>query len=226
VIVAGMDAHRLARAALLTPIPAIVLEPITATAYFRTADGRGSADPNWISAWSDPLARNFPAAFDWAAPDVVYHTYGKVFVLAFAGMLCGLLAVRRASEGDVRRSGGRFPWAPRLATAVYALALVGIIGEYWTPWSSVSFIALSIPSMLLLFVVSPFLGAWLLTRKVGSRIGGWMIALTMPGIIASTILGGHLGFAVIYLSAAWMLHARALMRDQAVPAQMPSLTRT
>jgi hypothetical protein len=183
------------------------MEPLTATAYFRTADGKSSDDPMWVHSWSDFLARHLHGALDWASTDTVYHSYGKSFTLAFTGMLCGLLALRRSALTD---DAGRFGWAPRLATFAYGLALLGIIGEYWTPWSSAAFIGLSVPSILLLFTVSPFLGAWLLRLHLGSRVGSWMIALTMPGIIGSSILGGHLGFAVIYLSAAWMLHARAV----------------
>lgn len=47
-----------------------------------------------------------------------------------------------------------------------------------------------------------------------------MIALTMPGIIAMTILGGHLGFAVLWLSAAWILQARALRRRHPAAARV------
>ncbi|MCU1589801.1 MAG: hypothetical protein JWP11_1057 [Frankiales bacterium] len=212
-----MDTRRFALLAVLAPVPAILLEPLTATAYFRTADGKSSADPAWISVWSDPLARHLHGALDWASADVVYHSYGKAFALAFAGMLCALLALRRTAGPA---SHGRLRWAPRAATFAYALALLGIVGEYWTPWSSAAFIGLSVPSILLLFLVSPFLGAWLLRRRLGSRLGGWMVALTMPGIIGSAILGGHLGFAVIYLSAAWMLHARVLLATQSTGATM------
>lgn len=120
-------------------------------------------------------------------------------------MLAAVVLIRRTAP-----AGGRFGWAPKAAVVAYTLALLGIIGEYWTPWSDPSFIALSVPSILLLFILSPFLGAWMLRNRIGSRLGAWMVALTMLGIIGMTVLGGHLGFAVIYLSVGWMLQVRAL----------------
>jgi hypothetical protein len=202
-----MQNSTLVKAALLAPLPAIALEPITASAYFRTKDGASSADPSWISAWTQPVQQHLHGLFTWASADTVYLTYGKVFTLAFAGMLCGLVALRRTDAADA----GRFRWAWKVGVAAYALALLGIIGEYWSPWSNLAFVGLSLPSILLLFVVSPFLGARMLKQRIGSRAGAWMVALTMPGIIAMTALGGHLGFAVIWLSVAWMLHARTML---------------
>ncbi|MDQ1605072.1 MAG: hypothetical protein QOE01_2917, partial [Actinomycetota bacterium] len=39
-----MDNRTLARVAVLASIPAIALEPLTASAYFRTKDGKSSGD--------------------------------------------------------------------------------------------------------------------------------------------------------------------------------------
>jgi hypothetical protein len=211
-----MEDTTLTRIALLAPVPAIVLEPVTASAYFRTHDGKSSGDPAWISAWPAPVQDHLHGAFTWASSETVYLTYGKAFALAFGGMLCALLALRRADP----RSDGRFRWAWTAGIAAYGLAIVGIIGEYYTPWSDVAFVALSVPSILLLFVVSPFLGARLLKQRIGSRVGAWMVALSMPGIIGASVLGGHLGFAVIWLSAAWMLHARSLRELRPSPAPL------
>jgi hypothetical protein len=209
--IAGMDTTTLARIALLAPLPAIILEPITASAYFRTSDGKSSADPSWIHAWTTPVQHHLTSLFTWSSAHNVYLTYGKAIPLAFVGMMCALIALRRLNSS----TGGRFRWAWPAGVAAYGLSLAGVIGEYWTPWSDASFIALSVPAILLLFAVSPFLGARLLQQGVGSRAGGWMIALSMPGIIGSAALGGHLGFAVIWLSVAWMLHARRLLAVRA-----------
>lgn len=211
-----METTTLTRIALLAPAPAVALEPLTASAYFRTREGKSSGDPAWISAWTTPVQDHLHGAFSWASADTVYLTYGKGFAFAFAGMLCGLLALRRTDP----RTAGRFRWSWTAATVAYSLALLGIIGEYWTPWSDAAFVALSVPSILLLFVASPFLGARILKQRLGSRPGGWMVALTMPGIIGMTVLGGHLGFAVLWLSAAWMLQARAVLRPQPAAASV------
>lgn len=202
-----METTTLARAATLAPLPAIAVEPFTATAYFRTEDGRTSGEPVWIEAWSGPLQDALPGAFTWASAHTVYVSYGKLFVLAFAGFLCALVALHRT---DV--AGGRFRWAWPAAGAGYVLMALGVIGEYWTPWIDQAFLFLAVPGLLTLFVTSPFLGARMLKQRLGSRTAGWMIALTMPGLIATVALAGHLGFAVVYLAAAWMLHARTLLQ--------------
>jgi hypothetical protein len=205
-----METSTLARAALLAPLPAVVLEPLTASAYFRTEDGRTSGEPAWIDAWSGPLQDTFTGAFTWTSADTVYLTYGKVFVFAVAAFLCALVALRRTDHNP----GGRFRWAWRGVLTAYVLMLLGVLGEYWTPWMDFAFVALALPGLLTLMVCSPFLGARLLRQRVGSRAGGWMLALTPLALIGLTALGGHLGFPVIYLAVAWMLHARAVLRAE------------
>jgi hypothetical protein len=205
-----METTSLARAALLAPLPAIALEPLTASAYFRTEDGRTSGEPIWIDAWSGPLQDALPGAFTWASADTVYLTYGKAFVLAVAGFLCALVALRRTDRG-----GGRFSWAWRAVLVAYALMLLAVAGEYWTPWTELAFAGLALPGLLLLMVTSPFLGARLLRQRIGSRTGAWMLAVTPVALIGLTALGGHLGFPVIWLAAAWMLHAGSLVRTPA-----------
>jgi hypothetical protein len=200
-----MQTSTLARAAYLAPLPAIVLEPVTASAYFRTADGTSSGDPAWVDVWTSRLQDALPGLFHWAGADTVYLTYGKVFALAAAGMLCALLAVRRTDPATE----GRFRWAWPAGVAAYVLLLLGVLGEYWTPWTDTLFVAVTVPALLTLFVVSPFLGARMLRQGVGSRAGAWMIALTLPALVGLTALGGHLGFPVIWLSVAWMLNVRA-----------------
>lgn len=203
-----MDNTTLARAALLAPLPAIAFEPVTASAYFRTSDGRSFGDPSWISVWSHPLQAHLHSAFTWASPETVYLTYGKGQALALAGILCAVTALRRTDP----RATGRFRWAWRLVTIAYALCLAGVLGEYFSPWTNVAFGALSLPGLLLVCLTSPFLGARMLQQRIGSRVGGWMVALSMPGLIAGDMLGGHLGFALIWLCVAWMLHVRTLLR--------------
>ncbi|MDT7571408.1 MAG: hypothetical protein QOE05_1582 [Actinomycetota bacterium] len=208
-----MQTSTLARVAYLAPLPAIVLEPITASAYFRTPDGKTSGDPAWVHAWTAPLQDALPGLFDWSSSDTVYLTYGKGFALAVAGMLCALIAVRRTDPA----TSGRFRWAWPAGIAAYTLLLLGVIGEYYTPWTDTLFVAVTVPAMLTLFVASPFLGARMLRERVGSRAGAWMIALTMPALIGLTALGGHLGFPVIWLAIAWMLNVRAATREPATP---------
>lgn len=211
-----MDATTLSRTARLAPLPVIALEPLVATAYHRTEDGAGEPQAPWVRAWSEPLLNTFDGAFTWASAETVYLTYGKVYVIALVGVLCAVVALRRVDTSESWLS----RWAPRVALLAFGLMTVGVVGEYWTPWTDEVFLFVSVPSLLLVVLSSPLLGAWLLRRHLGSRLGGWMVALTLPGIVGLTLLGGHLGFALLWLSVSWALHGHALRAPAAalVPA--------
>ena len=214
-----METTTLARTALLAPLPALALEPLTASAYFRTEDGRTSGEPPWVDAWSGPLQDALPGAFTWASADTVYLTYGKVFALAVAGFVCALLALRRTDRDE----SGRLRWAWRGVLAAYLLMLVGVTGEYFTPWSAQAFVGFALPGLLLMVLTSPFLGARMLRQGIGSRPGAWMLALTPLAVVGLTALGGHLGFPVAWIAVAWMLHARTVLRPSAAaPATRPA----
>lgn len=217
-----MNTEILARIALLAPLPVLAVEPFAATAYFRTQDGAGELSASWVSAWSVPLQNHLSGVFTWASPETVYSTYGKLFVVAFAGVVCAVLALRRidTSTGWLSR------WAPRVALTAFGLGAVGVVGEYWTPWTEEAFIFVSLPSVLLVVLSSPLLGVWLLRRHLGSRLGGWMVALTLPGIVGTTLLGGHLGFALLWLSVSWALHGYALLQQNGSRATVGGLAPT
>lgn len=212
-----MQTTQLARIARLTPLPVILVAPFSASAYFRTADGAESLDASWVASWSGWFVDALPGAFSWAAPQTVYVTYGKVAVLAFVGILCALVALRRADVSASRLS----RWAPRCGLVAFGLALLGMVGEYWTPWTDQSFMLLSVPAVLLVLLTSPLLGIWLLRRRLGSRLGGWMVALTAPGLIGSAALGGHLGMALVWLSVAWALNAHGLLAHRGPASPQP-----
>lgn len=205
-----MDTSTLSRTALLAPLPVLAVEPFTAAAYLRTEDG-ASDNPPWVEAWSGALVDALPDAFTWASAQTVYLTYGKVQVLMLVGAVCGLLALRRSDAGE----GGRFRWAWVAVGLAYGLMGLGVVGEYFTPWHDQAFLLLAVPGLLLTFVSSPFLGVRLLRQRLGSRAGGWLLALTMPGVVGLTALTGHFGFGVLWVSAAWALHARTLLQPSA-----------
>lgn len=212
-----MDSTTLSRTARLAPLPVIAVEPFAAIAYHRTADGAEEQEATWVATWSEPLQEHLDGAFTWASADTVYLTYGKVYVVALVGVLCAVVALRRVDSSGSRLS----RWAPRVALGAFGLMTVGVVGEYWTPWTDEVFMFISVPSLLLVVLSSPLLGAWLLRRHLGSRLGGWMVALTLPGIVGLSILGGHLGFALIWLSVSWALHGHALLTACTPPVPEP-----
>jgi hypothetical protein len=201
-----LDRTRLTRIAIWASLPTLLVEPFAASAYFRTPDGVDSGRPGHVQAWSGPLQNHHPGLFPWASPETVYLTYGKVFIVSMLGVLAGFVALRRpeAPGGLLDR------WAPRLAPAGYVLLTLGVAGEYWTPWVDQAFYAVSLPALLLTFLSSPLLGLWLLRRRLGSRLAAWMLLLTVPGMVGLAVLGGHLGFSLLWLGAAWMLEGREL----------------
>jgi hypothetical protein len=212
-----MNTTTLSRIARVAPVPVIAVAPFAAIAYHRTEDGAEQARASWVAAWSEPLQETVTGAFTWASADTVYMAYGKLFVLAFVGIVCALVALRRQDSSD----GALSRWAPRIGVTAFGLGALGAVGEYWTPWKDEFFVLVSLPSVLLVVLSSPLLGAWLLRRHLGSRLGGWMVALTLPGIIGLTILGGHLGFALIWLSVSWALHGQALLAPHTASVHEP-----
>jgi hypothetical protein len=206
-----MRTTTLSRIAQLAPLPVIAIEPLAAIAYHRTQDGAGEPQAPWVRAWSEPVQNTVEGAFTWAPADTVYLTYGKVYLVAMIGILCAVVALHRNDSSDSRLS----RWAPRVALTTFGLTTLGVAGEYWTPWTDQVFLFVSVPSLLLIVLSSPLLVAWLLRRQLGSLLGAWMVALTLPGIVGLTILGGHLGFAIIWLSMSWALHGHALLARSA-----------
>ncbi len=208
------DVRHLAKLAMWLPLPTLLVEPFAASAYFRTADGVDSGKPGHVHAWSAPLQDHFAGMFTWASPETVYLTYGKAFLVTMLGVLAGFVALRRVHAG----SGWLSRWAPRLTLLAYALLALGVFGEYWTPWVDQAFLAVSLPALALTFLSSPLLGLWLLRGRLGSPVAAWMLLLTIPGIIGMTVLGGHLGFPLLWLAAAWALEGRWLLARERTSA--------
>ena len=202
-----MRTDTLLRTARWTPLPVTVVAPFAATAYLRTPDGAEGLGSPWVAAWSDRLYAAVPGAFTWADPQTVYMTYGKVGVLAFVGVLCALVAARRRDTARSRLS----RWAPVAGLVAFGLGAAGMVGEYWTPWTDTVYLTVSVPAVLLVLLSSPFLGTWLLRRRLGTRVGGWLVALTPLGLVGLSVVGGHLGFALVWLSVSWALVAHGLL---------------
>ena len=212
-----MRTTTLSRIARLAPLPVIAVEPFAAIAYHRTEDGAAEPQPPWVRAWTEPVQATFGGAFTWGPADTVYLTYGKVYVVGLLGILCAVVALRRVDSSSSRLC----RWAPRAALGAFGLTTAGVVGEYWTPWIDEAFMFLSVPGLLLVLLASPVLGTWLLRRRLGSRLGGWLVALALPGVVGLTVLGGHLGFAVVWLSVSWALHGHALLARSAPPVPEP-----
>lgn len=198
----------------------ILYFPFHAVAYFATDDGAASADPAWVAAWSGAFRSAFEPLFTFAAPDVVYMTYGKVVPFVVLGFIAGLIALhaRQASH-----AGRLEKWGFRVAFASTSLLFLGSIGEYWVGALEFSFLAFAVPGFLLTMVGYPLFGAGTLRAKVAPRLGGWLLALGgFPGIILMSILIGHLSGGLLLLDLAWVVLGYSLYSEKAAPARQPA----
>lgn len=180
---------RIGRLAFITACCALVLGQLHALARHQTVDGRDDLRSPLVRAWSDPARRALRPLLDWASPDTVYVTYGKVWLPIFVIFTLAAFAVhrRRSQAGAVR---GAERWAWRLALTGYVLACVSVGLEYWTQWGGVNqdlldaVFLFSMPAILFMVLTTTFLGIVLIRRGLG--LPAWLLALVLPEAIAIT----------------------------------------
>jgi hypothetical protein len=154
--------------------------------------------------WAEPAAERLRLLLDWADPQTVYVTYGKMwFVLLVAATACAFV-VRRSRE---RRGLERVAWPIALSGMVISTA--GLFGSYYTPWLEESFVILGIPGMLISLLGSLLLGIALLRRGFRPRATGWLLVLWLPlfEVLSSLIA---LGAAMLPMLFAWGLAGRGI----------------
>lgn len=187
----------------------VLVSPLHALSYFATDDGRESLEAATVRLWAEPARDLLEPLLTWASPDTVYTTYGKALGLAVLGVLGGLLALRSARDGEGTRGESR---AFRVALAGYTLLSVGVVVEYWTPLLEVGFFFFALPGILLSLAGSTMLGVTLLRAGATSRPAGWLLALALPLLFATTALFGHLSVGLGPLVIAWAVIAVRLRR--------------
>jgi hypothetical protein len=161
---------------------------------------------------------------DWANPDAVYLTYGKIWLPVFVAFtLCAFVVRRR------RQPVGFEKWAWRIALTGYVLACVGVFCDYWTQWATynaffdVAFL-ITLPGFLLTLLGSTLLGIVLLRRGFVPRSSAWLLALTLPlafGILQVTSMGS----AALPVMFAFGIAGRRLARAPEAVSTTPSVTR-
>ncbi len=153
-----------------------------ALARHNTVDGRGDLDLPLTAAWSDPARKALAPLLDWANPDVVYLTYGKLWFPVFVAFTLAALVVHRH-----RTAHGFEKWAWRIALTGYVWACVAVFGDYWLQWGAhpaeplltITFVV-GLPGLLLTVVGSSLLGIALLRRGFRPRASAWLLVLTFP----------------------------------------------
>ncbi len=150
----------------------LVVGQLHALARFETADGKEDLELPLTAAWAEPAADALRPLLDWADPDIVYVTYGKIWFPVFVAFtLCAFVVYRR------RQAKGFEKFAWRLALTGYVAACVGVFLDYWTQWTgnyngdgieatlfSVAF-AITFPALLLTLLGSTMLGITLLAKR-------------------------------------------------------------
>jgi hypothetical protein len=160
-----------------------------AMARHQTADGKGDLGMWTTRVWSDPGRKLFAPLLDWASPDVVYVTWGKIWLPVFlAFTLCAFVVHRR------RRPAGFEKWAWRIALVGYVGATASVVAEYWTQWTSVdqdlvdAVFLVTVPFLLITIVGSTLLGIALLRRGFRPLAPAWLLTLTIPALVAISMV--------------------------------------
>ena len=173
--------RRIGRAAWVMAWVGLVVGQFHAMARHNTADGSSDLDSWTTRVWSDPARDFFSPLLDWASPDAVYLTYGKIWFPVFAAFTaCAYVLYRR------RRPQGFEKFAWRFALVAYTWASVAVLVTYWTQWThttallDLAFLFLDIPGVLLCWIGSTMLGITLIRRGFRPRISGWLLALAVP----------------------------------------------
>lgn len=192
----------------------LVMGQLHALARHQTADGKADLDLPLTAIWAKPAADLVRPLLDWGSPDVVYLTYGKLWLPVFVAFtLCAFVVRRRRSPVGVEK------WAWRVALTGYCLACVSVAAEFWTQWGAMNddllevVFAATIPVMLLTMLGSSFLGIVLLRR--GLRLPAWLLALTFPLVFVISSITS-LGCAVLPIAFAYGILGRRIARAEAL----------
>ncbi len=220
-----LDRHRagIARFAWGAAWFGLLLGLLHALARYRTEDGKADLELPLTAAWAEPAGRALRPLLDWGDPDLVYVTYGKLWLPVFVALLLAALVVHRQ-----RRPQGFERWAWLVALTGYAVAVVSVGAEYWTQWSGSPnglldvIFAASIPAMLLTLLASTVLGVTLLRRGFRPRVAAWLLALTFPlALVIPQVTS--LGNVILPVAFVYALGARRLA---ASPDDVPALAPT
>ena len=180
-----MDRNRrdrfIGKAAWVMAWVGLVVGQFHAMARHNTVDGSSDLDAWTTRVWSDPAREFFAPLLEWANPDAVYLTYGKIWFPVFlAYTACAFVLYQR------RRPGGFEKFAWLLALTAYAWGCVAVLVSYWTQWThttallDIAFVVLDIPAVLLGWLGSTMLGITLIVRGYRPRVTGWLLALSIP----------------------------------------------
>lgn len=198
------------RGTLWAAVASLVITPIHALARFQTEDGKSDLDVAAVRAWAEPAAARLRPLLDWAGPDTVYTTWGKLYLPLFLlGTACAFL-VRRSRPAPF----GAEKWGWRIALTGYVVLTVAVLGEYWTPYLEEFFAIAGIPGLLISLIGSITLAIGLLRRGFRPRTTPVLLLLWLPLFLALSSLIA-MGAAFIPWLFAWGVAGRSLAEASA-----------
>jgi hypothetical protein len=216
--------RRIGRLAWVTAWVGLVAGQLHALARHQTADGQADLATWSTRVWSDPGRRLLRPLLDWADPDVVYVTWGKIWLPVFVAFtLCAFVVRRRRQPHGFER------WAWRVALTGYVAACISAAGEYWTSWATYhagvvdAFFPLTLLSLLLTVAGSTMLGISWLRQGLAPRVPGWLLALVLPEVLVIVQVTSQGNAALPVLFAFGLLGRRlAAEPTQAAPLTVPA----
>jgi hypothetical protein len=155
-------------------------------------------------AWAVPATEALQALLDWSDPWTVYLTYGKIWTpvsLAFTAAAY-LVYRRRRAEGVERRL-----W--QVTLAAYAVLILSVFGDYFTPWMEQMFIV-GIGAMLVIGFVGIALGIMMLRNGFRPRTTPILLMSFISFMFAVTSVTS-LGSALLPLMWGWAIAAQAVV---------------
>lgn len=210
--------RRIGRFAWVMAWVGLVVGQLHALARYATADGKEDLEMPLTAAWAEPAMELLAPLLTWAGPDVVYVTYGKVWLPAFVGFTaCAYVVYRRRQPEGVEKG----VW--RLVLTGYAIACVGVFLEYWTQWTgnyngdgieamffSVAW-AVMLPGLLLTLIGSTALGITLLVEGFRPALPPVLLAAMIPLAVA-ILQVTSMGSAALPVMFAFALLGRRISR--------------
>jgi hypothetical protein len=175
------------------------------------------------AAWAEPAMDLFSPLLSWGDPDLVYVTYGKIWLPVFVAFtLCAAVVYRRRQPAGFER------WAWRMAITTYAAACLGVLLDYWTQWTGGYNVLFEVgawvtfPALGLTLLTSTVLGVTLLVKRFRPVLPAVLLALMIPCAFAVTEVTS-LGSAALPVMFAFGILGRRIARADAPQVERDSV---
>lgn len=207
----------LSRASMAGAGVLLLVAPFHAVAYLRDEGYEGQGAIHWAEAAFEAV----PAIWDWSGSHDVYLWFGRVFAVALVLMLIpGAVALHSRQRGRAARFER---WSFRAFALAATLLSLGVILEYYTPFTDQVFLAVALPGLALTLLTGTFFG--IATARAGA-IPTWLgvlLALSfLPGVPLSVALLGHIPIGFSANAIAWILIGIRLLRNSPAPRPSPA----